>query len=101
MLIYILELPKPQLGDLSDLRALSIKVRREKSPNVLGFTHQELCELDSIKVELMPEKKGLILRHVEYEVTSKVSQVMLEYLCVFFKFLSKIQPYLSNIDAGW
>ena len=69
---YILELPKPSLGDLSDLRALSAKKRREKSPNVLGFSFKELCELDTVKVELLPEKKGLILKHVEYEVTSQV-----------------------------
>lgn len=66
------ELPRPNLGDLSDLRATSIKMRRQKSPNVLGYSYHELCKLDTIKVELVPEKKGLILKHVEYEVTSQV-----------------------------
>ena len=61
------------MGDLSDLRALSAKKRREKSPNILGFTFRELCELDTVKVELLPEKKGLILKHVEYEITSQVN----------------------------
>ncbi|XP_060594865.1 sorting nexin-8-like [Ruditapes philippinarum] len=65
------ELPKPTLGDLSDLRSASVRLRREKSPNVLGFTYSELLELDTVKVELLPEKKGLILKHVEYEVTSQ------------------------------
>ena len=49
-----------------------MKIRRNKSPNVLGYSFNELCSLDSIKVELVPEKKGLILKHVEYEVTSQV-----------------------------
>lgn len=65
------ELPKPDLGDLADLKAYNIQLRRQKSPNILGFTYVELCNLDNIKVELMPEKKGLILKHVEYEVTSQ------------------------------
>ncbi|XP_067671895.1 sorting nexin-8-like [Haliotis asinina] len=65
------ELPKPTLGDLSDLKALSVKMRRERNPNVLGFNYNELCNLDIVKVELVPEKKGLILKHVEYEVTSQ------------------------------
>ncbi|KAL5019326.1 hypothetical protein ScPMuIL_005048 [Solemya velum] len=65
------ELPKPTLGDLSDLKYMSMRLRRERSPNLLGFSYQELCDLDTIKVELVPEKKGLILKHVEYEVTSQ------------------------------
>ena len=73
LMVYFTELPKPSLGDLSDLRALSAKKRREKSPNILGFTFRELCELDTVKVELLPEKKGLILKHVEYEITSQVN----------------------------
>lgn len=65
------ELPKPSLGDLGDLRSTSVKLRREKNPNILGYNYRELCDLDAIKVELMPEKKGIILKHVEYEVTSR------------------------------
>ena len=71
--IFPTELPKPSLGDLSDLKALSLKVRREKNPTVLGYTYSEICDLDTIKVELVPEKKGIILKHSEYEVTSRVS----------------------------
>ncbi|KAH9491365.1 sorting nexin [Bulinus truncatus] len=65
------ELPKPSLGDLSDLKTTSLKLRRERAPNVLCFDFKDLCEIDSIKLELVPEKKGIILKHVEYEVTSK------------------------------
>lgn len=67
-------MPKPSLGDLSDLKASSLKLRRERTPNVLCFDYKDLCEIDAIKLELVPEKKGIILKHVEYEVTSKVKK---------------------------
>jgi len=70
--VLFTELPKPNLGDLSDLRALSYIVRKERCPTRLGYAYQELSELDTILVTLVPEKKGLILKHVEYEVTSQV-----------------------------
>ncbi|XP_013391524.1 sorting nexin-8-like isoform X2 [Lingula anatina] len=69
------ELPKPQLGDLTDLKAIGMRVRREKNPNVLGYNYKELCLLDTIKVERVPEKKGIIMKHVEYEVTSQKFKV--------------------------
>uniref|UniRef100_A0A2L2YED2 Sorting nexin-8-like n=1 Tax=Parasteatoda tepidariorum TaxID=114398 RepID=A0A2L2YED2_PARTP len=65
------ELPKPSLGDLTDLRILSIRLRREKNPMRLGLTYHEICALDSVQIALVPEKKGLFLKHVEYEVTSQ------------------------------
>ncbi|XP_076443374.1 sorting nexin-8-like [Babylonia areolata] len=65
------ELPKPNLGDLSDLKSASVRLRCERNPNVLGFSFSDLFSLDTVQVELVPEKKGLILKHVEYEVTSQ------------------------------
>lgn len=53
------------------MKAASVRLRRERTPNVLGYSFSDLCELDNIKVELVPEKKGLILKHVEYEITSQ------------------------------
>lgn len=67
------ELPKPSLGDLSDLRTLSSKIRRERAPNLLSLNFTQLQKLDSVTVNLVPEKKGLLLKHVEYEVKSDVS----------------------------
>ena len=66
------ELPKPSLGDLSDLKTLSVRQRRENNPNVLGYNYDELVGLDTVNVELVPEKKGIILKHNEYHVSSKV-----------------------------
>ncbi|XP_070617460.1 sorting nexin-8 [Erythrolamprus reginae] len=41
------------------------------SPLVLAHTLQELLSKDTVQVQLIPEKKGLFLKHVEYEVSSK------------------------------
>jgi len=68
----VLELPVPNLGELSDVRTLSHVVRKERSPNALNYTYADLCDLDTVTVALIPEKKGLILKHVEYEVSSQV-----------------------------
>ena len=46
--------------------------RRENNPNVLGYNYDELVSLDTVDVELVPEKKGIILKHNEYHVSSKV-----------------------------
>lgn len=52
-----------------------MKIRREKDPAKLGIAYRDLCCVDFIKVELLPEKQGLILKHVEYEITSLVRDV--------------------------
>lgn len=36
-------------------------------------TLERLLALDTVLVELIPEKKGLFLKHVEYQVTSQVN----------------------------
>ncbi|CAI5791866.1 sorting nexin-8 isoform X1 [Podarcis lilfordi] len=41
------------------------------NPLVLPHTLPELLSKDTVQVELIPEKKGLFLKHVEYEVSSK------------------------------
>lgn len=38
--------------------------------NVISY--EKLEEIDCINVDLIPEKKGLFIKHVEYVVTSKV-----------------------------
>lgn len=39
----------------------------------LSQTLDQLLACDSVQVELIPEKKGLFLKHVEYQVTSQAS----------------------------
>lgn len=43
------------------------------NPLLLSYTLQELLARDTVQVELIPEKKGLFLKHVEYEVSSQVT----------------------------
>lgn len=47
----------------------------QENPLNLSLTLAELLKKDTIKVELIPEKKGLFLKHVEYQVTSDVSDL--------------------------
>lgn len=46
----------------------------QESPLILSVTLAELLKKDTVKVDLIPEKKGLFLKHVEYQVTSEVSE---------------------------
>lgn len=68
------ELPIPSLGDLSDLRQLHRQRAQQSQAGGLGLRYSDLCRLDTVNVQLVPEKKGLFLKHVEYVVTSKVSE---------------------------
>ncbi|XP_008849627.1 sorting nexin-8 isoform X1 [Nannospalax galili] len=43
----------------------------QSNPLLLSYTLQELLARDTVQVELIPEKKGLFLKHVEYEVSSQ------------------------------
>ncbi|XP_050019131.1 sorting nexin-8 [Alexandromys fortis] len=43
----------------------------QRNPLLLSYTLQELLARDTVQVELIPEKKGLFLKHVEYEVSSQ------------------------------
>ena len=55
----------------------------------LVFKMTEASENDYISVELEPEKKGLLLKHREYTVTSRVSAIFYRYFddfllsCIF------------------
>lgn len=61
----ILGLPCPQLGDLSDLVQIN-------DPTRLGLRYSDLLRIDTIHVDIVPEKKGIFLKHIEYQVISKV-----------------------------
>lgn len=65
------ELPVPALGDLSEVTLLAQRLHRG-NPAKLNHTYSDICNLDTIEVNLVPEKKGIFLKHVEYQVTSKV-----------------------------
>uniref|UniRef100_A0A3Q3KYW2 Sorting nexin 8a n=1 Tax=Mastacembelus armatus TaxID=205130 RepID=A0A3Q3KYW2_9TELE len=66
----IQELPKPQLGEPRELRALRMQPAQE-DVLMMSQTLDKLLARDTVQVELIPEKKGLFLKHVEYQVTSQ------------------------------
>ncbi|XP_012271940.1 sorting nexin-8 isoform X2 [Orussus abietinus] len=65
------ELPVPVLGDLSEVTLLAQRMYRNTNPAKLNLSYLEICNLDTIEVNLVPEKKGIFLKHVEYQVASK------------------------------
>lgn len=44
-----------------------------ETPTILGYSFNDLYLLDTINLEIIPEKKGIIVKHIEYELTSLVS----------------------------
>ena len=71
--LLLSELPKPNLASVSELRDICMKVLRATRPTELGYTYEELKSMDDISVTIMPEKKGMVFKHVEYLVESRVS----------------------------
>ncbi|KAJ8678592.1 hypothetical protein QAD02_014379 [Eretmocerus hayati] len=65
------ELPVPSLGDLSDILLLTQQLQKSGNPSKLNLTYTDICNLDTIEINLVPEKKGIFLKHVEYQVTSR------------------------------
>nr|XP_002127832.1 sorting nexin-8 [Ciona intestinalis] len=63
------ELPKPKLGDLESLKFF-LKPNIS-TPTILNVCYAEFCNYDVIEVKLVPEKKGIFLKHSEYEITSR------------------------------
>jgi sorting nexin-8 len=65
------EYPTPSIGDLTPVKNLVLQLNLKANPAVLGLTYTEITQLDTISVELVPEKKGLFLKHSEYLVSSR------------------------------
>ncbi|XP_036794189.1 sorting nexin-8 isoform X1 [Oncorhynchus mykiss] len=66
----IQEFPKPQLGEFKVLQTLRMQPTQE-SPLTVPQTLGKLLARETVQVELIPEKKGLFLKHVEYQITSQ------------------------------
>ena len=49
-----------------------MEIRRATNPTQLGYTFEELKAMDDISLTIMPEKKGMVFKHVEYLLESKV-----------------------------
>ncbi|XP_077172515.1 sorting nexin-8 isoform X1 [Paroedura picta] len=64
------DLAKPPLTERRDPEEPPMQTS-PGNPLVVSHTLPELLGKDTVQVELIPEKKGLFLKHVEYEVSSK------------------------------
>ena len=60
----------------------------------LAFKMTQASENDYINVELEPEKKGLLLKHREYTVTSRASAV---FLLMFWWFLTSSCIFIAKM----
>ncbi|XP_030788844.1 sorting nexin-8 isoform X1 [Rhinopithecus roxellana] len=69
------DLPTPQAIEPQAIVQQAVAPSRMQMPQgnplLLSHTLQELLARDTVQVELIPEKKGLFLKHVEYEVSSQ------------------------------
>lgn len=79
------EFPKPQLGDPKGLQSLKMQPAQE-DPLTVSQTLTKLLGRDTITIESIPEKKGLFLKHVEYQVTSQVRAMTIVFVSVLFIF---------------
>ncbi|XP_047389098.1 sorting nexin-8 isoform X2 [Sciurus carolinensis] len=88
--------PVPQVIDRRDPNPSRMQMP-QGNPLLLSCTLQELLARDTVQVELIPEKKGLFLKHVEYEVSSQrfKSSVYRRYndFVVFHEMLLHKFPY--------
>ena len=59
-----------------------MKVIRATRPTELGYSYEELKAMDDVSVNLLPEKKGMVFKHVEYLVESKVTtRAIIQHHC--------------------
>ncbi|KAJ8923378.1 hypothetical protein NQ315_001936 [Exocentrus adspersus] len=64
------EYPTPEVSDLTPVKNLKMQLDM-KQKDAVGFNYATIVQTDFIDVHLVPEKKGLFLKHSEYVVTSK------------------------------
>lgn len=67
------DLPMPKLAPLKETVKEEIKLVDNSSPTTFEYSYQDLQKLDTITVQLVPEKKGVVFKYQEYFVESKVS----------------------------
>lgn len=69
--VFVLEYPTPTLPNLTPVKNLRIQQHLKENPSNLALSYNDIAQLDTISVELVPEKKGIFLKHSEYAVSSR------------------------------
>ena len=75
----------PKLAPLKEtVKEVTVKLADASSPTTFNYTYKDLQKLDTITVQLVPEKKGMVFKYQEYFVESKVrcTAVMIVRACV-------------------
>lgn len=55
---------------MTPIKNLVAHLNLKSNPSTFNFNYTEITQLDSITIELIPEKKGIFLKHSEYVVIS-------------------------------
>lgn len=104
ILVYFLEYPVPNLGDMSSIKAMQARLSLQNNPACLGLTYSEIVQLDTISIDLVPEKKGIFLKHSEYLVSSKrfsstVTRRYNDFLALHELLVGRFPYRYNNLDT--
>lgn len=83
------DLPLPKLAPLKEtVKEEKLKPVDTATPTIFAYTYQELQKLDTITVQIVPEKKGMVFKYQEYFIESKVkcnhcTVRLIVYVCVY------------------
>ena len=81
--IFATEYPIPSIGSVDLVKTkLHQKEASDKGPSTMSFTYTELQALDTVTVHSLLLKKGMLLKHTEYEVEASVSHSLSTYSCL-------------------
>ncbi len=70
-------MPVPVLGPARELADISLSLIKGEGAVKLLLSYDDIKEMDDVSVTLIPEKKGMVFKHVEYLVESKVCCIAL------------------------
>ncbi|XP_064406510.1 sorting nexin-8-like isoform X2 [Halichondria panicea] len=91
------EMPVPVLGPTSELADISLSLIKGEGAVKLLLSYDDIKAMDDVSVTLIPEKKGMVFKHVEYLVESKElqSSVRRRYrdFEAFYDILIVVYPY--------
>ncbi|KAK4874561.1 hypothetical protein RN001_013921 [Aquatica leii] len=91
------EYPTPNLNDFVCILKAKTQNNLPKNLGQLGLSYSDIKQFDTINIELVPEKKGLIIKYSEYIVSSrrfnsKVTRRYNDFLALYELLLGRF-PY--------
>lgn len=91
------EYPTPRLGDLTCISNTKAQINLQANLSKLSASYNDIKQLDTINIDLVPEKKGIIIKYSEYLVSSrrfgsKVTRRYNDFLALYELLLARF-PY--------